>query len=1294
MTDIAKEIIPVNLEDEMRQSYLDYAMSVIVGRALPDVRDGLKPVHRRSLFAMNELGNDWNKPYKKSARIVGNVIGKYHPHGDTAVYDTIVRMAQPFSLRYMLVDGQGNFGSIDGDSPAAMRYCVTGNTRVKTDKGLVAIQDLVKESKLNSDHSIKTKVLSLHRTINGANRFFNSGYHPVYKLKTREGFNIEGTANHPIMIISTDQGGKPVYTWKLLENMQPDDKVLIDRSQICLNNQGLDETEKNWAIIAGCLVSEGFVTEKRMGFNNTDQVYFNHFVEAYRQLLGNRFYSYVRQLKSGKLIYEFDVQNLTEFSKCPIYADLVNCKAKDKKIPEYIFTASNQAQKIFLQYLFEGDGSISILEKNTINLQYCTQSLQLAKDVQLLLLEFGVIASINQPKSRREYKVCISGYRNICQFHENVGFVTQKVTKSVAIIDAEKQRRTQIDRFSLSRDSIPYIAAYVRKYAKYCYFLNKRNFDCYERIDLYYADIIKAINQQYLIEIFNELAADRYYFATVESCEKQAEEQIVYSIRVDSDCHSFVANGFINHNTEVRMSRIAHELLADLDKETVDFVPNYDESEHEPTVFPTRLPNLLVNGSSGIAVGMATNIPPHNLGEVVDACIALIDNPALTISDLMQHIPGPDFPTAGLINGNRGIREAYETGRGRVQMRAKTAIETDEIRNRQAIIVTELPYQVNKARLIEKIAELVKDKKLEGISELRDESDKDGLRIYIELRRGESGEVVLNNLFQHTALQGVFGVNMVALVDGQPRLLNLKQVLEAFLTHRREVIVRRTVFDLRKARDRAHIVEGLAVALTNLDPLIVLIRAAPDPAAAKAGLLEQIWMPGVIADWLARTGGDIARPEELPAEFGLSASGYRLSPIQAQAILDLRLHRLTGLEQQKLLDEYQELLARITDYLEILTEPDRLTSVIRAELLELRIQYNDPRRTVILPDEQNLNLEDLINEEAMVVTLSHAGYVKAQPLSLYRAQRRGGRGRAAATVKEEDFIDKLFIASTHDTVLCFSNRGKVYWKKVYELPQAGRTARGRPIVNLLPLEEGERINAVLSVREFGDDHFVFFATANGTVKKTPLSEYSRPRSNGIIAIGLCDGDQLVNVELTNGQSDIMLFTDAGKALRFVETEVRNTGRSACGVRGIRLGDGQKVIALIVVGEGTILAATENGYGKRTEVAEYPRRGRGGQGVIAIQTTERNGQVIGAVQVENDHEIMLITDGGTLVRTPVEGISLVGRNTQGVTLIRLQGGEKLVGIEKIESIAETETGDDLAVDDDGSVPDEGNEEAAE
>ncbi len=852
MADFAKEVLPVNLEDEMRQSYLDYAMSVIVGRALPDVRDGLKPVHRRVLYAMNELGNDWNKPYKKSARIVGDVIGKYHPHGDTAVYDTIVRMAQPFSLRYMLVDGQGNFGSVDGDSPAAMRY------------------------------------------------------------------------------------------------------------------------------------------------------------------------------------------------------------------------------------------------------------------------------------------------------------------------------------------------------------------------------------------------------------------------------------------TEVRMARIAHELLADLDKETVDFVPNYDDSEREPSVFPTRVPNLLVNGSAGIAVGMATNIPPHNLNEVVDACIALIDNSELSIKDLMQHVPGPDFPTAALINGVRGIHEAYHTGRGRVYIRARSHVEGDE-GAKQSIIVTELPYQVNKARLLEKIAELVKDKKIEGISQLRDESDKDGMRMVVELRRGEAAEVVLNNLYQHTQLQSVFGINMVALVDGQPRLLNLKQVLEAFVRHRRDVVTRRTVYELRKARERAHILEGLAVALANIDEVIALIKASKSRAEARAELMRREWVPGIVTDLLQRSGAEASRPDGLDKRFGYHGDVYRLSEAQAQAILDLRLHQLTGLEQDKIVDEYKQVIERIADLLDILNNPDRLMQVIRDELAAVREQFGDERRTEILADHLDLTMEDLITEEDVVVTLSHSGYAKSQPLTDYRAQRRGGRGKAATRVKAEDFIDKLFVASTHDTILCFSSRGKAYWLKVYQLPQAGRAARGKPIVNLLPLEEGERINAVLPVREFPEDQFVFMATAQGTVKKTPLADFSRPRANGIIAVDLRADDHLVDVGVTDGSLDVMLFSNAGKAIRFKESDVRPMGRTACGVRGIRLAAGQRVIALIIVNEGEVLTATENGYGKRTLVSDYPVHGRGGQGVISIQGSERNGAVVGAVLVQDEDEIMLISNAGTLVRTRVNEISSFGRNTQGVRLISLHNGEKLVGVERIVEVQDDE--DDGQTDDD-------------
>jgi DNA gyrase subunit A len=848
MAELAKEVLQVNLEDEMRKSYLDYAMSVIVGRALPDVRDGLKPVHRRVLYAMTVLGNDYNKAYKKSARVVGDVIGKYHPHGDTAVYDTIVRLAQPFAMRYMLVDGQGNFGSVDGDAPAAMRY------------------------------------------------------------------------------------------------------------------------------------------------------------------------------------------------------------------------------------------------------------------------------------------------------------------------------------------------------------------------------------------------------------------------------------------TEVRMSKLAHELLSDLDKETVDFTPNYDESETEPQVLPTRVPNLLINGSAGIAVGMATNIPPHNLSEVISATLALIDNPALGIDGLMQHIPGPDFPTAGIINGSQGIHEAYHTGRGRIYIRARTEVEDLDASGKQALIVNELPYQVNKARLLEKIAELVKEKKLEGITELRDESDKDGMRVVIELRRGEVPEVVLNNLYKQTAMQSVFGINMVALVDGQPRLLNLREVLEAFIAHRREVVTRRTLFELRKARERAHVLEGLTVALANLDEIIDLIKRSSTPADAKEALQARRWNPGVVAAMLGQGGADASRPENLEPMYGLHDDGYQLSPVQAQEILNLRLHRLTGLEQEKLTQEYEELLRLVRDLLDILSRPERLMQVIRDELVAIEQEYGDKRRSEILESRLDLSMEDLITEEDVVVTLSHGGYAKSQAPDRYQSQRRGGTGKSATSVKDEDFIDKIFIANTHDTLLCFTSNGKIHWLKVYELPQASHQSRGKPIVNLLPLEKDERVSAVLPVRDYPDDHYVFFATRKGIVKKTPLSEYSRPRQSGIWAIDLPEDDELVGVELTDGKADIMLFSSSGKCIRFAEADVRSMGRVARGVIGIRLQDDQQVVSMLVLGEGDILTVTENGFGKRTRQEDHSPQGRGGQGVIGIQTSERNGSLVSAQQVTDEDDIMLISDGGTLVRTSASEISTLGRNTQGVTLIRLRDGEKLVGLARIAADEESEEGE--------------------
>ena len=845
MADFARQLVPVNIEDEMRQSYMDYAMSVIVGRALPDARDGLKPVHRRVLYAMHEANNVWNRPYVKCARVVGEVMGKYHPHGDSAIYDTLVRMAQDFSLRYPLIDGQGNFGSVDGDAAAAMRY------------------------------------------------------------------------------------------------------------------------------------------------------------------------------------------------------------------------------------------------------------------------------------------------------------------------------------------------------------------------------------------------------------------------------------------TECRLARISSDLLADIDKDTVDFVPNYDGKEQEPNVLPSRIPNLLVNGSSGIAVGMATNIPPHNLSEVIDACIAVIDNDEISIADLIEIMPGPDFPTAGIINGSKGIWEAYGTGRGRIYVRARTEIEQTES-DASRIVVTELPYQVNKARLLEKIAELVKDKKLTGIRELRDESDKDGMRMVIELKRGEVADVILNNLYQQTQMQSVFGINMVALVDGQPQTLDLKSLLDCFIRHRREVVTRRTIFELRKARERAHILEGYAVALANIDPIIALIKASPTPAEARAALQAQAWEPGVVLEMLQRAGADASRPDDLPSDCGLKDDGYHLSEAQAKEILDMRLQRLTALEHDKIIDEYKEILARIDDLLDILARPERLMQVIRDELNAVKEQYGDERRTQIVADQEHLSLEDLISEEDVVVTLSHAGYAKSQPLDVYRSQRRGGKGKTATTTKEEDFVDKLFIASTHDTILCFSSRGKLYWLKVYELPQAGRSARGKPLVNLLPLEDGERITAILPIKEFDPELYVFMATRRGVIKKTSLDQFSRPRANGIIAVDFNEDDSLVGVSLTDGASDIILVASSGKAIRFSETEVRPMGRTAKGVRGIKLGGEHEVISLIQVNpDQDMLVATENGYGKRTKMEEFPIRGRGGQGVIAIQTSERNGAVVAAVSVVGDDEIMLITNRGTLVRTPVDGVSVLGRNTQGVRLINVSDEEKLVGVEPIAEYGDDE-----------------------
>jgi DNA gyrase subunit A len=1264
----------INIADEMKSAYIDYSMSVIVSRALPDVRDGLKPVHRRVLYGMLDLGVTHSKPFKKSARIVGEVLGKYHPHGDSSVYDTMVRMAQSWSLRYPLVDGQGNFGSIDGDSPAAMRYCVTGDTRIKTDKGLVKIADLVPNTPLNSDSPLAVNVLSLHKATNKAVAFFNSGAHPVYHLQTTEGFSLKGTGNHPILVFQQNADGKPAYAWKLMENIQVGDKIVMDRTQKDLSTKQITDEERNWAIIAGCLVSEGFVSEKRMGFNNTDKQYYQDFVNAYKVNIGTKFYDYERTLPSGKSIYEFDVQNLNEFEQNPLFKDLRNRKASEKIIPDYIFTASKEAQKIFLQYLFEGDGSIALLERNTINLQYCTQSLQLAQDIQVLLLEFGVIGKISPTKARDEYKLCIGGYHNIVKFYENIGFASLKIEKLKQIIESETLRRAEAPvRYSLSSDYIPYISTYIRaNQPKYNRFLDKNNFDRFERIDVMEADIMEAIPQPDLKEFFQELVADRYYFATVENCALLPEEQVVYSVKVDSKCHSFVANGFINHNTEARLHRISDEIIEDINKNTVDFQPNFDDSLEEPSVMPTKLPNLLINGSSGIAVGMATNMMPHNINEVIDGVTATIDNPEITISELMTHIKAPDFPTGGTIYGVSEIRDAYETGRGRCVVRGKAEIQT--VGNREQIIITEIPYQVNKSVLVQKIAELVNDKKIEGISDIRDESDgRSGLRVVVELKRDAIANVVLSKLYKYTPLQNSYGISNIALVNGRPRTLNLKQLIEEFIKFRLDVIVRRTKFELKEAEAKAHILEGLLIALDNLDEVIAIIRASKTVDDAKVGLMTR----------------------------------FSLSDLQSKAILEMRLQRLTGLERDKVRGEYEEWLKIIDRLKGILEDEGQRRTIIKGELADIKQKFGDKRRTEITYEQGEISVEDMIADEEVMVTISHVGYIKRTKTSEFRTQGRGGRGSRGAKTRNEDFVEQMFIASSHNYLLFFTEKGRCYWLRVYEIPEATKNSAGRALQNIIQLPADDKVRAYIIVKDLTDkefiaNHFIVFCTKKGIIKKSPIEDFSRPRANGINAIEIKDGDQLLDARLTNGSNEILIATRNGKTVRFNERHVRPTGRGTMGVTGVEMEDNtdNAVVGMISVDKGdtatTVLIVSEQGNGKRTDVEDYRLTNRGGKGVTTMNITEKTGKVVAIKAVLETDDLMITTKSGMTIRMSVANIRVMGRATQGVRVIRLEEGEQIADIAllKESSLPAEETLTDAIIEATAALPSENGHAAQE
>jgi DNA gyrase subunit A len=1238
------------LTNEMRSSYLDYAMSVIVGRALPDVRDGLKPVHRRVLYAMHDLGLQPTRAYRKSAFIVGEVMGKYHPHGDSAIYDTLARMAQDFSLRYMLVDGQGNFGSIDDDPPAAMRYCVTGDTRIATPNGTVRIDAIAGEVEPNSDNEIDLEVLDrLARPVR-ASRLFHSGDHPTLRLRTKQGHELTGTHNHPVLCL-VDMAGVPLLLWKLLEEVEPGDRVLISRTSQSAAKE-LSKGEDDLALLAGAFVSEGWISAKRAGFNNIDEDFFGQVVAAYDAVVGGPRYVAVREIASGSLLHELDVQNLERLRQSPL-AELSGL-AREKRVPEFVWQSNAAFKRAFLRSLFTGDGSSSRLPRNTIQVSYSTYSEQLARDVQLLLLEAGVVSRICRYE-KGEFKVVISNRRDARIFSTHVGFLgkkQEKLARALATIPVTSR--------ALSHDHVPFMAEYVRAESGSRWtdrdWLQRHNVDRIERWEQGGTGILERIASSEVREVITPLVTGDYFYAEVESI-SDVGVQPVFSIRVESEDHSFLTNGFVSHNTEARLARLSTEMLRDIEAETVEWGPNYDESQQEPLVLPARFPNLLVNGASGIAVGMATNIPPHNLSESIGAVKAYIANPGIDLAGLMEHVKGPDFPGGGLMSAE-GIRDAYASGRASIRVRARAHVEPIK-GGRDAIVVTELPFMVKKGGdggLITKIADLVRDKKITGVSDLRDESDRSGMRLVIETKRGgDPPEVVLNQLYKRTSMQSTFGVNMVALVDGVPRTLSLKELIGHYVSHQREVVIRRTQHELRRAEARAHILEGLLIALDNLDAVIELIRGSADTEAAKTGLVER----------------------------------FELSGEQAQAILDMRLARLTALESDKLREEHEELTKRIAELREILGDPARIDAVIVEELDEIDKRYGDERRTEVTHFEGDMNIEDMIADQQMVISITHSGYAKRLPLATYRQQRRGGRGVMGMDMKEDDYIEHLHICSTHDFLLFFTNRGKVYRLKVYELPEGSRTSKGRALVNVLPLRDGEKVTAVIPTRDFSENRYLVFATAQGLVKKTEFKAYNTPiRADGIIAIKIRANDELVQVRLTSGEDDILLVSKSGHAARFSEQQARPMGRDTSGVKGMNVsakvnGVPNRVLTMDVArDDAELFVVTENGYGKRTSVSEYPVKGRGSKGVLTAKLTAKKGGLAGALIVREHQDLLFISQNGMVQRTQAGGISQMGRATQGVKVMNMKDDDC------VSAVA-------LVVDEDsGEGEDDGQEESAE
>jgi DNA gyrase subunit A len=1233
----------VSIVEEMTGAYLDYSMSVIVSRALPDVRDGLKPVHRRVLYAMDQMGLQSTKSFRKCAGTVGEVLKSYHPHGDVAVYDSLVRMAQPWSMRYPLVLGQGNFGSQDDDPPAAMRYCVTGDTLVVTDNGLVPINQISQPGV----EDVSVRILSKDGQTNTASKWWDCGAFPTWRVRTQRGYEVTGTANHPLLVaVPHASDGRVTLAWKTIAQLAVGDYVVLDRStnlwpehsvdlrpfypsvlpKSRMKQHTLPETlNEDMGFLLGALLAEGTFRDQVIEFTNTRGEFADYFIQTWRRVFPTcRLHIFEKQpVGYGRKAF-LQIQVVSQHVTAFIQALGLSGRSAQRQIPEVVLRSPRSVAAAFLRGLFEGDGAVEKSGRSLLRLSLTARNHLMLHQIQTLLLRFGIVASLKEDRTRNMHRLLISGRDNLALFSREIGFTSAVKSKALAtILDLHTGK-------ALSRtDFIPYLAEYVRTHATRGQreWLSKHNFDRSERLTATLPRLAQVLPAVAVVEI-EDLARQHYLFERVESIE-YAGEQPVYSVRVDSACHSFVANGFVNHNTEAKLAAIADELLRDIDKDTVDFKPNYDNQTEEPTVMPARLPNLLLNGSTGIAVGMATNIPPHNLVEVCSGIIYLIENPDATTEDLSRIVRGPDFPTGGIIQGREGIRNTYANGRGRIVVRARTVLEEAD-RGRMSIVVTELPYQVNKAELVKKIAELARDKKIDGISEIRDESDRHGMRMVIELKRDATPDSVLNALYKYTAMQSAFNANMLALVDQQPRILTLKAFLQHHIHHREVVITRRTRFELAKAEARKHILEGLKIALDNLDAVINTIRQSQSAEVALVNLVQQ----------------------------------FSLSEEQGKAILDMRLARLAALERSKVEEELRDVLKNIDYYHMLLADINEIRKLIKADLQELKEKYGDDRRTDIIESEAGeFRDEDLIRNEEVVVTLTVKGYIKRLPSNTYRAQRRGGRGITGMATREDDTVRHLLVAHNHDGLLFFTDRGRVFQLRVFELPDVSRTAKGEHIINLISIEQRERVTAMVYVPKGVSRDYMIVATKKGEVKKTAMDEFEVVRRSGLIAMDLEDDDELIGAKLAHADDDILLITAEGKAIRFTVEQLRSASRTSGGVRGIRLAKGDKVVSLnLAPKDGQLLVVNENGYGKRTLVDEYPSQSRGGGGVITSKVTEKTGPVATArVITEKDNDLMIISAGGVVIRTDVSTIHVAGRATQGVRLMNLGEGDSVVAV---------------------------------